>query len=360
MEKRKNMKVHAFRGLATLLALAIAIGGCSKKQETAATQVAAKVNADEITVHQVNNILARVKNVTPEAAPQTKREILGKLIDQQLAKQQAIAKKLDRSPNVMQAIESARNEILARAYLEQIAAAQPKPAPEEIKKYYVEHPFLFAERRIFNLEEIAVQPKEGLAAGLKERVAKARSMQEIAAWLKSQDAKFSANHGVRAAEQIAIDLLPRLQPMKDGQIQLIESDSRWNVVRVVATQAAPVDEAKAAPVIQQALMVQRSGESVAKDMKQIKDQAKIVYLGEFASEAAAAEAKTKAESDAKAKALADAKTKADDEAQARAEALAKERSAAEAKARLEAASKPPSKPVQLPQQTIEKGVKGLN
>ena len=164
VEKRKNMKVLSLLGLTVLLALAVAIGGCNKKQETpAATQVAAKVNADEITVHQINSILARLKNVTPEAAPQAKREILAKLIDQQLAKQQAIAKKLDRSPNVVQAIESARNEILARAYLEQLAAAQPKPTADDVKKYYAEHPALFAERRVYSLEEIAVQPKEGFA-----------------------------------------------------------------------------------------------------------------------------------------------------------------------------------------------------
>ena len=354
------MKVHPLLGLAALLpALTIALGGCGKKQETAATQVAAKVNADEITVHQINNILARVKNVSPEAAPQAKREILGKLIDQQLAKQQAIAKKLDRSPNVVQAIESTRNEILARAYLEQIAAGQPKPTAEEVKKYFAEHPFLFGERRLFNLEEIVALPKEGLAAGLREHVAKARSMQDIAAWLKSQDAKFAANREVRAAEQIALDLLPKLQAMKDGEIWLVEAGGRLNVVRVVASKAAPVDEATATPAIQQALFNQRSSEAVAKEMKQIKDQAKIVYLGEFASEAAAAEAKAKAEVEAKAKALAEAKAKAEAEAQARAETLAKERAAAEAKARLEAASKPPPKPVALPHQTIEKGVKGL-
>ena len=352
------MKIHPLLGLAALLALNFGIGGCGKKQETAATQVAAKVNADEITVHQVNNILARVKNVTPEAAPQAKREILGKLIDQQLAKQQAIAKKLDRSPSVVQALESARNEILARAYIEQIAAVQSKPTPEEVKKYYDDHPFLFAERRIFNLEEIVVQSKEGLASGLREQVAKSRSMQEIAAWLKSQDAKFAANRAVRAAEQIALDLLSKLHAMKDGEIRLFESGSRLDIVRVVASKVVPVDEAQATPAIQQALFSQRSSEAIAREMKQIRDQAKIAYLGEFASEAAAAEAKAKAEADAKAKALAEAKTKAEAEAKARAEALARERVAAEAKARLEAPKTPP-KPVQLPHQTIEKGVKGL-
>ena len=141
-----------------LLVMFLAIG-CGKKEEAkAATQVAAKVNADEITVHQVNNVLARSPNVTPEIAEKAKREILNRLIDQQLAKQQAIEKKLDRSPNVVQAIEAAKDEILARAYLEHVAGAQPRPTEEEIKKYYAEHPELFARRRVFNLEEILMQP----------------------------------------------------------------------------------------------------------------------------------------------------------------------------------------------------------
>jgi EpsD family peptidyl-prolyl cis-trans isomerase len=355
------MKIRFLLSLTALLLAVVAItAGCGKKDEAkAATQVAAKVNADEITVHQVNNILARAQNVTPETAPQAKREILDRLIDQQLARQQAIEKKLDRSPGVMQAVEAARSEILARAYLEQFAAAQPKPTAEEVKKYYADHPLLFAQRRLFNLEEIVVPPKEGIASALREQVAKGRSMKDIAAWLKSQDIKFAGNRAARAAEQIALELLPALQTMKDDEIRVFEIGGRMNVIHVVATQAAPMDEATATPRIQQYLFNERVREAVVREMKRIKDQSKVVYLGEFASEAAAAEAKAKAQAEAKAKAVAEAKAKAEIEAQARAEALAKERTAAEAKARLEAASKPQPKPEQLPQQTIEKGVKGL-
>jgi EpsD family peptidyl-prolyl cis-trans isomerase len=350
-----------------LLAIAL-VPGCGKKDEAAAkakaaTQVAAKVNADEITVHQVNYILARNPNVKPEAAVEAKREILDRLIEQQLAKQEAIESKLDRSPDTLQAIEAARSEILARAYLERFAATQPRPTEEEVKKYYAEHPELFARRRVFSLEEILVAPQEGLAAELREQVAKARSMQDVASWLKSRNAKFAVNSGVRAAEQIPLELLPKLQEMKDGAIRLVEAgDGRVDVIRIVASKPAPVDEATAMPRIQQFLFNQRSREAVAREMKRLKDKAQIAYVGEFAGGAAAAEAKAKAEAEVKAKAIAETTAKEKAEAQARAEELSRARKAAEAKARLEAETKArdtPPKPVQLPHETIEKGVRGL-
>jgi hypothetical protein len=42
-----------------------------------ATRVAAKMNAEDITLRQINNILARTPNVTPETAGRVKREIQG-------------------------------------------------------------------------------------------------------------------------------------------------------------------------------------------------------------------------------------------------------------------------------------------
>ena len=359
------MKIYPCIGLAPLLfALALA-AGCGKKEEKTteakpATQVAAKVNADEITVHQVNNILAGNRNLKPEAAEEAKRDVLNRLIDQQLAKQQAIEKELDRTPKVVQAIETARSEILARAYIEQVAAAQLRPTDGEVKKYYAEHPELFAQRRIFNLEEIVILPKDGLAAGLREQIAKPRSMQNIAAWLKSQDAKFTANRGVRAAEQLPLELLPKLQSMKDGEIRLIEEGGRIQVFHLVATKAAPVNETAATPPIQQFLFNRRSSEGIAAEIKRLKDKAKIQYFGEFAEGEAGAEARAKAAAEAKAKALAKGKAESEAEAQARAEELAKARAAAEAKARIEAEAKAaPSKPAQLSQEKIEKGLRGL-
>jgi EpsD family peptidyl-prolyl cis-trans isomerase len=224
-----------------------------------------------------------------ETAEQAKREMLDKLIDQTLAKQQAIKRKLDRSPGVMQAIEAGRSEILARAYLGQIAAAQPEPTAGEIQEYYAAHPELFAQRRVFNLEDFVVLPTEGLAAALREQVAKTRSMPELATWLKSRDAKFSTNGGVRAAEYIPLELLLEVQAMKDGDIKLVESGGRLQVIRLIASQAAPMDQTTAIPRIRQFLSNQRSIEAIAKEMKQLKEAARIELVSEGAKKVAAAE-----------------------------------------------------------------------
>jgi len=177
-----TMKTLNSTGIFSILVALALVAGCGQKdkeekkaageeKKAAATQVAAKVNSTEITISQINTALSRNPNIAPEAAERAKREILNRLIDAELAKEEAVAKKLDRSPNVVQALEAAKTEILARAYVEQVAAAQPKPTGEEIKKYFVEHPELFNQRRVFNIEELTVQAQEGLADKLREQIA---------------------------------------------------------------------------------------------------------------------------------------------------------------------------------------------
>jgi EpsD family peptidyl-prolyl cis-trans isomerase len=269
-------------GLAVGLAL---LGGCGRGETKAASQVAAKVNSEEITVHQVNNVLARAQNVPPEQAGRAKREIVERLIDQSLARQQAIEKKLDRSPNVVQALEAAKTEILARAYLQQVAAAQAKPTPEEVKKYYGEHPNLFSERRLYMIEEIAFARDDKTVPELRQKAAKAKSMQEIGEWLKAREVQYMVNRGARAAEQVPFEILPQLAQMKDGEIRVLEHGERVNVIRLVASKSAPVDETTAGPRIEQFLYAQRSNQVIGEEMKRLKSAAKIEYVGEFAADA---------------------------------------------------------------------------
>jgi len=268
--------------LAALLLGAAVAAGCGSGEHTPASRVAARVNADEISVRAVDAALAHSPNGSAPLSARARREIVDKLIEQQLASQRAIEQKLDQAPQVAQAIEAARSEILARAYLQQIADAQAAPAPEEVRKYYAEHPELFAQRRQYSLEEISVAGKSGIAAALRERVAKGASMEQIADSLKSGAVRYAVNRGVRAAEQIPLEMLPRLQAMKEGEVQVIETGGDGAVViRVASARAAPLDEASAAPLIRQFLLKRRSSEVIAVEMKRLRNEARIEYLGKF-------------------------------------------------------------------------------
>jgi EpsD family peptidyl-prolyl cis-trans isomerase len=268
---------------ATLLCTAIAAGCGLGEDKVDAGRVAGRVNSDQITVHEVDAAMARSPPLTPQLAARTRGEMVDELIDQSLARQRAIEEGLDRAPEVLRAMEAAKTEILARAYLQRIAAAQAKPTPGEVRKYYAEHPELFAQRRLYNLEEIAVARKEGIAGALREQAANPGSMQEIADWLKAREVRYTLNGGARAAEQIPLEILPKLHSMKVGEVQVIEAgDDSLVVIRVVAARGAPLDEASAAPLIRQFLTNQRSSEAIAMEMKRLKEQAKIEYVGEFA------------------------------------------------------------------------------
>lgn len=339
--------------------------GCGKKDKVA-TQAVAIVDGQEISVHQINTILAKVNGVTPDSLPKVKREILDGLIDQQLAINLATNSKLDRSPEVVTAIENAKREIIARAALDQIRNAQPKPTEEEAKAYFDAHPELFNERRVYNLQEIAIDKATPSLAEVRSKVETAKTMEELAGWLTQKGIGFKPNAGTRAAEQIPLEILPALHKFKDGEIGLIEGNDAIYIERVVASKTMPIAETQAMPRIKVFLANQRGVEAIKREKEAMKANAKVEYLGEFVGGEAAfkaeAEAKVKAVADAKAgkeaeaKAVAEsvAKQRADDQAKAQAEA--EERSKARAEARANASKSPASTPENI---NLEKGIKGL-
>jgi hypothetical protein len=169
-------------------------------------------------------------------------------------------------------------EAAARAYLQQVAQAQPRPSAEEVHDYYAQHPELFAQRRLFTLEEIEAARGPGLAAALQERAAKAASLDEIAEWLRVRELEHAFTRGVRAAEQIPLELLPRLQAMKEGEILLIDSgDDALLVIRLVAARHAPLDEATAAPLIEQFLLRRKWSEAIGRELQRLRLATRVEY-----------------------------------------------------------------------------------
>ena len=265
-----------------LVAAVVVLVGCGDKKDKAASQTAAKVNKAEVTVHQINFVLQQQRGLKPEQTDAASRQVLDRLIDQELALQRADDLKLDRDPRVVQQLEAARREIIARAYLEKVGEAAPKPTPDEVKKYFDEKPALFKERRIYSIQEIAIEAKPEQATLLRDKLAAAKTVNDFVEYLKANDFKFTGNQAVRAAEQLPMQGLEAFSKMKDGQAVMNQSPTGVQVVVLAGSRSQPVTEEQARPAIEGFLLNERKRKLIEDDVKGLRTAAKIEYVGKFA------------------------------------------------------------------------------
>lgn len=278
----RTRRTSALRqGMIALAASAALLAGCGDKKEKGASQTAAKVDKSEITVHQINFVLQQQRNIRPEQADAASKQILERLIDQELALQKADDLKIDRDPRVVQQLEAAKREIIARAYLEKVGEAAPKPTPEEIKKYYDEKPALFKERRIYSIQEIGIEARPEQVAGLRTQLGASKNINDFVEYLKANDFKFSGNQAVRAAEQLPLQSLDAFAKMTDGQAILNQGPNGVQVVVLASSRSQPVSEEQARPAIEQFLLNDRKRKLVEDDVKAMRAAAKIEYVGKF-------------------------------------------------------------------------------
>jgi EpsD family peptidyl-prolyl cis-trans isomerase len=248
--------------------------------------VAAKVNKQEISVHQINFVLQRQPGLRPEQmAPATKRVLEG-LIDQELAVQQASEEKLDRSPQVVMAIEAARREILARAYADRVAETASKPTPDDVKAYYAAKPALFAQRRIYTLTEFNVEATPEQASQIAQRLPAAKSADDIQTLLKAAGVRSTARTVTQGPENLPFTVVERIAGLSEGQNLSSATPTGLNILALVSAKPAAMDAEQAKPAIEQFLLNERKGKLVEDALKSLRSKSELKYMGPFADAAA--------------------------------------------------------------------------
>lgn len=222
-------------------------------------------------------VVARVNGVEISSRDTVGMPSLDKIIERELLVQKALAAGLDRDPGVTQALDDARRELLAQAYLERAAAAVARSSPEEVRRFYADNPALFAERRIYRLRELAVSAPAELLEVLRAEAARVHSLDELAAWLRSRKARFTAVNLTQPAEQLPLSQLPQLARMKEGDIAVFATPLGASVLQLVQAEQAPLSEQQAAPVIEKFLAARKRMELAAAEVRRLRESARIEY-----------------------------------------------------------------------------------
>lgn len=276
LARRKHRAGSAL--LASLLCVLVAtvLSGCSK--ETAAPgQVVARVNADDISVHQLNFALAQMPRKTISNGE--RETLVEKMIDRQLLQQQARSKKLDRRPEVMARLEESRLDILAAAYAEELSDRSQAPGEDAAAAYFSEHPALFAQRRIYRLREISIpensKPDAPGIAQVEARLARKENLTELIAWLRQQPGVFFDQLAIRPAEELPLEAADRLLGLKRGDTLALRLPGALVIYEVQSFEAAPLNWNTAAPSIRTFLKNRQTSAAVKEELLRLRSAAKI-------------------------------------------------------------------------------------
>lgn len=276
--------MHRIGLSALVMALALTLPGCNEKKEgkdQAVVEVAAKVNSDQITVNQLDHELSKLGNLSPEQAKLATNRVLTSMVDQQLLVQKAVADKIDSDPQVVQTLEAARRQILAQALIQKMTANQAKPSDAELADYYAKNPALFAERRVYRLQEINVQVTPANVETVKAQLQQTKNLGDFVNWLKAQNIPARAGQSTKTAEQLPLELLPRLSQLKDGQAMTFTVPGALNILVVAGSQSQPLTQEQAKPMIERYLGNAKKRELAEAELKKLKEKAKIEYLGKY-------------------------------------------------------------------------------
>jgi EpsD family peptidyl-prolyl cis-trans isomerase len=279
-----KLKTSGSAAAASLCVVGIGLAGCGTDvpKEKLATQVAAKVDGRELTVHQVNHALNAQRGLRADQAEADGAKILERLIDQDLAVAKASSLKIDRDPAVVQQIQSSRAEIVARAYFDKIAEGVAKPSPEEVTAYFNDHPALFRSRRIYQLQEVALQAAPAQLEAVRRFVEGGKPVDDLLIYLRSNNITYTTNQVVRAAEQVPLNVLPSLAKLRDGQSLMVPSTGGAQVLALVESRLQPITEERARPAIEQFMINERKRKVINDDVKALRSAAKVEYQGKFA------------------------------------------------------------------------------
>jgi EpsD family peptidyl-prolyl cis-trans isomerase len=297
--------------LLVLLLVAAGLSACGQK-ESKPGQSLARVDGEEITVLQLNEEMQRA-GVRPAQQEAASKQLLESLIDRQLLLNEAQKEKLDRSPQVVQAVERAKALIVAQAYLQKRVGQPARPTPAEVQEYYQKNPGFFANRKQFDMRQLVLATKD-IDDSTKAAIDAAKSLDEAAAWMEQHKIKFVRAQLSRSTADLAPELSAKLMALPKGQLFIVKEGERSMLNAIVDVKDAPVGLDAASGQIEQFLFNKKNKDAADAELQRLRNAAKITYLNgntapaaKPAAAAAAASAPAAASGDASGdKAAADA------------------------------------------------------
>jgi EpsD family peptidyl-prolyl cis-trans isomerase len=282
----RSMTRTVTRAALGVVVLSSALGGCG--QHGAGSQVVAKVGDSEITISQLSQAL-HARGVDNAGAAAT-REAVDSLINEQLLVDSALSNKLDRDPAVVQAMERARRQVLARAYVERMVYPTETISAAEQVEFYKKHPELFEHRKMFQVTTFSLKASD-VTDDLRHALASLQTADDIEKTLTARNVAHDTQALTRGTEQLPFEDLARFTAAKVGDLVFMQPhESHMAIMLIQGIHDSPIGVDRAQPIIQQYLVNTRNAHALEEHLKQARAAARISYFDTVTASAADATA----------------------------------------------------------------------
>ncbi len=247
------------------------------------SQVAAKVDKQEITVHQVQQLIKSSPNQNITANENLHNEVLDQLIKQELLFQQAQKMKLDRDPDALLAIEAAKRKIIVDTYLRKVfeSSSTDGVTENDMQDYFDNHPEYFGERKKIVYTQVAVKVPEEIKPDLIQQIEASENIDTLITKLEEQQLPYKHNQQVQTTEKLPKVLIDPLYTLSEGDIGYLTMDDGILVLAVEEKEAMPIAFNEARAAIRNYLYTEKRKEDVEQLVTNLKNAAQIEYVGEF-------------------------------------------------------------------------------
>ena len=270
--------------LISTLLMSSLLTGCGGEKDNArkSTQVVAKINGEEVTIYQLNEVLSKVRvQVTEENQDEVKKKALENLIDQTLVLQAAKKVQLDRNPEVLTALEDAKRRVLVDAYVKRTLQDVAKPTIQAVEAFYNERPQIFADRSLFVYTKLTIPAEKEAIEALVEELKAVKTIDELLPILDKKGVAYKQMVEAKTSETLPAALLAPLNVLKVADVGYLKLSDGLLVIVLDKKIPQPITFEQAKASIENQLHQQNRKQAAEGLVKSLKESAQIELVGDF-------------------------------------------------------------------------------
>lgn len=238
-----------------LIAAPLALAACGDKSSAPTGQVVANVNGEEITTTDLNTELNGATAPTPEAKKNLERMALENIINRTILAQAAEAEGLAKGPEYAVIERKAKQAALVELLQRKVGGSLPQPTNEEVDNFIAENPAMFANRRVFVVDQIIVpQVTQELAKALQP----VKSLAEAQAVLQQRNIRSNNSVGVIDSLTIPPQAATQIAALPPDEVFIIPAGNALRINHVRSSQVDPITGEQARNVAREIIARQRA------------------------------------------------------------------------------------------------------